>query len=70
MNGVISRVFLTRGFGFIEGEDGNSYFMHVDNLSSHTVWEQMRIDLHVIFDPCGNGKKGNGLRANNVVVKE
>ena len=32
MYGKITKYFQDRGFGFIYGEDGNTYFIHVSKL--------------------------------------
>lgn len=32
MKGVIQRFFWNRGYGFIDAEDGKSYFCHISNV--------------------------------------
>lgn len=72
MRGVIKRVFLTRGFGFLQGEDGIERFMHIDDLTVREEWESMRSGTPVMFisqitaDPAS--VKGNGLRAVQVKI--
>lgn len=34
MYGKVTKYFKDRGFGFIRGEDGNTYFIHRSNLYS------------------------------------
>lgn len=66
MTGTVTRVFLTRGFGFVAGEDGESYFLHIDALQKVSCWEQMQQGRRVEFEPSQTGSKGNGLRATKV----
>lgn len=68
MTGVISRIFLTRGFGFIKGEDGEDRFFHIDKVKGE--WEGLRQGMVVDFTPVETGHGGNKLRAVDVVVKE
>ena len=42
MNGTISRVISDKGFGFIQGEDGQEYFMHRSAVRDASVFEQLR----------------------------
>jgi len=63
MNGTISRVISDKGFGFIQGEDGQEYFMHRSAVRDGSVFEQLREGQTVLFD-AGRGDKG--LRAENV----
>ena len=37
MYGKVTRYFHDRGFGFIRGEDGNSYFIHHSNLNGEYI---------------------------------
>ena len=32
MKGIIKRFFCHRGYGFIDAEDGQSYFCHISNI--------------------------------------
>lgn len=68
MTGTITRVFLTRGFAFIRGEDGEDYFFQADE--SVAPWSgEVRAGMSVTFTPAGNGHGGNKLRALQVTVK-
>jgi len=64
MNGTISKVISDKGFGFIQGEDRQEYFMHRSAVRD-SVFEQLREGQTVVFD-AGRGDKG--LRAENVRV--
>jgi cold shock protein len=65
MTGSISKVMSDKGFGFIQGEDGQEYFMHRSAVRDGSVFEQLREGQPVIFD-AGRGDKGP--RAENVRV--
>ena len=56
---------LRKGFGFIQGEDGQEYFMHRSVVRDGSVFEQLREGQTVVFE-AGRGDKG--LRAENVRV--
>jgi CspA family cold shock protein len=56
MTGKITRIFLTRGFGFLKGEDGIERFVHISEVRPGS-WEKLRAGLDVEFEP-GEGKKG------------
>ena len=65
MNGTISKVISDKGFGFIQGEDGQEYFMHRSAVRDGSVFEQLREGQPVVFE-AGRGDKG--LRAENVHI--
>ncbi len=65
MTGSISKVISDKGFGFIQGEDRQEYFMHRSAVRDGSVFEQLREGQSVVFD-AGRGDKG--LRAENVQV--
>ena len=65
MTGTIAKVISDKGFGFIQGEDGQEYFMHRSAVRDGSVFEQLRERQTVIFE-AGRGDKG--LRAENVRV--
>jgi len=54
IKGTISRYFTTNGFGFIRGEDGEDYFLHVSKVKSATLPES---GYTVDFTP-SQGEKG------------
>jgi len=65
MNGTISKVISDKGFGFIQGEDGQEYFLHPSAVRDGSVFEQLREGQTVDFDASRGDK---GLRAENVRV--
>ena len=65
MTGTIAKVMSDKGFGFIQGEDRQEYFMHRSAVRDGSVFEQLREGQSVVFD-AGRGDKG--LRAENVRV--
>jgi len=50
MTGTISKVFSDNGFGFVQGEDGQEYFMHRSAVRDGSVFEQLREGQPVVFD--------------------
>jgi cold shock protein len=65
MTGTIAKLMSDKGFGFIQGEDGQEYFMHRSAVRDGSVFEQLREGQTVVFE-AGRGDKG--LRAENVRV--
>jgi CspA family cold shock protein len=63
MNGMIARVIVEKGFGFIRADDGQEYFMHRTAIRDGSIFEQLREGQPVIFDATQGDK---GLRAENV----
>lgn len=47
--GTVTRVILTRGFGFIMGDDGVERFMHAGQVHPSEEWEKMREGRRVSF---------------------
>lgn len=64
MYGRVTRYFKDRGFGFICGEDGNSYFVHCSKLQG----EYIESGYYVSFKPFSNEK--SDYNARNVIVIE
>jgi CspA family cold shock protein len=62
VNGTIKRMVTEKGFGFIEGQDGNEYFFHQSACTS-VPFDELREGQQVSFDK-GQGPKGP--RAENV----
>ena len=62
VNGTIKRMVTEKGFGFIEGQDGNEYFFHQSACTS-VPFDELREGQAVSFDK-GQGPKGP--RAENV----
>ena len=65
MTGTVAKVMSDKGFGFIQGEDGQEYFMHRSAVRDGSVFEQLREGQTVVFE-AGRGDKGP--RAENVRV--
>jgi len=65
MNGVVKWFNSNKGFGFIEGEDGNDYFVHFSNIDSSEGFKTVNEGDEVIFSPT---KKEKGLSAEHVSV--
>lgn len=69
MTGTVTRIFLTKGYGFIMGEDGQPYFLHATDCHASQQWEQIHGGMTVDFEPSQSGDKGNKLRAKDVRVQ-
>ena len=65
LKGTIMKVLLPRGFGFIQGDDGQEYFFLSTEFrqvpwSGENIFEGMRVE----FSPTTDRRaKGNGKRA-------
>lgn len=64
MYGRVTKYFHDRGFGFIRGEDGNSYFIHASKLYG----EYLDRGYYVFFKPYQDEK--SDYNAKNVIVIE
>lgn len=62
MYGRVTKYFHDRGFGFIRGEDGNTYFIHHSKLNG----EYIDPGYFVSFKPFQNDR--SDYNAKNVVV--
>lgn len=62
--GKVTRYFQNRGYGFIYGEDSNTYFIHHSNLQG----EYLDNDYYVHFTPFQNDR--SDYNAKNVIVIE
>ena len=51
LKGTISRLFITKGYGFVMGEDGQSRFMHVRDFVRPELFEKLREGQGVSFIP-------------------
>lgn len=63
MNGIVKSVNLDKGFGFITGQDGDSYFFHRTGVTEELAFNYYRKGMAVTFEPTGGPK---GLRAEDV----
>ena len=64
MEGNISRLINSKGFGFIAGTDGNEYFFHMSSIKG-ARFDSLREGQFVIFEGRNTPK---GYRAENVRV--
>ena len=48
--GIVKEYDPDRGFGFIQGEDGEDYFLHVSGLRPHLQSKGLRGGQRVLFD--------------------
>lgn len=66
MNGLYGRVtkyFHDRGFGFIRGEDGNTYFIHASKLYG----EYIDRGYYVFFKPYADDRSDFNAKNVNVI---
>ncbi|NBH27146.1 hypothetical protein D3Z60_15365 [Lachnospiraceae bacterium] len=64
MYGKVTRYFHDRKFGFIRGEDGNTYFIHHSKLNG----EYIDKGYYVFFKPFQNDR--SDYNAKNIMVIE
>lgn len=63
MKGVVKKLIMEKGFGFILGEDRREYFFHRSAVRSPLVFEKLSNGDSVFFQ---NGESPKGLRAEDV----
>ena len=64
--GIVKEYDPDRGFGFIQGEDSEDYFLHVSGLREHMKDKGLREGQRVLFDVDFDMK---GDRAINVRIE-
>ena len=64
MYGKVTRYFHDRKFGFIQGEDGNTYFIHQSKLNG----EHIDSGYYVSYKPFQNDR--SDYNAKNIMVIE
>lgn len=64
MYGTVTRYFKDRGYGFIRGEDGNTYFVHHSNLYG----EHLDSGYYLFFKPFQNDR--SDYNAKDIMVIE
>lgn len=64
MYGTVTRYFKDRGYGFIRGEDGNTYFVHHSNLYG----EHLDSGYYLFFKPFQNDR--SDYNAKDILVIE
>ena len=50
MNGIVKEYSKQKGFGFISGDDGEDYFVHVYGLGPKLKQSGLRAGQSVVFD--------------------
>ena len=50
IKGIVKEYDRLKGFGFITGQDGEDYFVHVSGLREHIKDRGLRIGQRVSFD--------------------
>jgi len=66
MNGYVRKIFLEKGFAFVEGEDERDYFLHWSKVSRNSVpFRNIKENDKVTFD---YEEGTNGPKAFNVLV--
>lgn len=68
MRGVVTKVILSRGFGFIRDAAGMSRFFHKRAVVDPRAFDLMHEGQLVQFTPDDTGDKDNGLKALDVEV--
>jgi len=51
MKGIIQKYVTTRGFGFIEGEDGKRYFFHITDTNLDPRFQYEMTGAEAEFEP-------------------
>lgn len=64
MYGKVTRYFRDKGYGFIQGQDGHSYFIHASDLNG----EYIEAGYYTHFETFSNNK--GKYNAKNVLVVE
>ncbi len=64
MTGVVKRISLEKGFGFIKGKDGKDYFFHKSALKN-VKFEELDAEQEVEFEDSEGAK---GPRAEDIYV--
>jgi len=62
INGTVIRLHHAEGNGFIRGEDGNSYFLHVTDFNPKTFYDLRDNDI-VNFKPKNTDKGWRAIDA-------
>ena len=73
MEGVVTKMVPTRGFGFVQGRDNIIRFFHARNVVPISDYDVMEQGTNVTFEPVGEvneseDAKNNGLRADKVCL--
>ncbi|MBC8216125.1 MAG: cold shock domain-containing protein [Candidatus Marinimicrobia bacterium] len=49
-HGTVKEYDRTKGFGFVSGDDGEDYFLHVSGLRQHVQQRGLPVGQRVVFD--------------------
>lgn len=52
MQGSIKTMVSQRGFGFIKGDDGEDYFLHISNFNPSTEFKELKVGDRISFSDC------------------
>jgi cold shock CspA family protein len=65
MQGPIIRLLPNKGYGFVRGTDGLTYFLHAKEVCPRSDFDRLREGQSVEFEPAEVGPidEGNRLRA-------
>jgi len=66
MLGTVTKLFISKGYGFIRGSDGLSRFAHCRDWTEPLGFETTAEGMAVEFEPEFRGGKGNGLVATKI----
>ena len=67
MKGKVKFFNQGKGFGFVSGDDGKDYFVHISGLKEGTSPDDMQENVSVTFDVVQGDR---GPKAENVAVGE
>lgn len=67
MKGIVIRFFTDKNYGFIEGENGKTYFLHPSKLLSSPDKDALTVGVTLEFDELVTVK---GLQAINIELKQ
>ena len=66
MFGTVTRYFKDKGYGFIRGDNGKSYFIHNSKLNG----EYIECDYYVFFRPFHNNKGNCAAQAYEDLIQK
>ena len=74
MKGVVTRVFLDKGYAFLRDSDGLTRFFNANDMARVSDWDTLYEGLPIDFEPQGTLNKSfeakhNGLSAIDLVVQ-
>jgi len=67
MTGLVKRLINERGFGFILGPSGISYFFHATSMAAGATFDALKVGDAVMFEA---GHDPKGPRAHNVTTQK